>query len=156
MARNYYLRKRVMVTGGAGFLGSHLIDRLLKDGCDVLCVDNLFTGNKENIAHLRDQLHCIGQNRQCGQAEKVHLQQAHLFDGDHVEGGDDFVVLRLVQRNQISQRLRRNHHSSRMHAGVAGAVCRQRQATMRMRVHQHRDLRVHPGPDPEQPEGMRG
>jgi UDP-glucuronate decarboxylase len=54
MARDYYLRKRVMVTGGAGFLGSHLIDRLLERGCDVLCVDNLFTGSKDNIAHLRD------------------------------------------------------------------------------------------------------
>ena len=53
MARNYYLKKRVMVTGGAGFLGSHLIDRLLEQGCDVLCVDNLFTGAKDNVAHLR-------------------------------------------------------------------------------------------------------
>jgi UDP-glucuronate decarboxylase len=43
-----------MVTGGAGFLGSHLCDRLLDDGHDVLCVDNLFTGTKQNIAHLRD------------------------------------------------------------------------------------------------------
>ena len=42
-----------MVTGGAGFLGSHLIDRLLDKGHEVLCVDNLFTGSKENIAHLR-------------------------------------------------------------------------------------------------------
>ena len=42
-----------MVTGGAGFLGSHLIDRLLEKGHEVLCVDNLFTGSKENIAHLR-------------------------------------------------------------------------------------------------------
>src|SRR5947209_11770489 len=53
MARSYFQRKRVMVTGGAGFLGSHLIDRLLEQGCDVLCVDNLFTGAKDNIAHLR-------------------------------------------------------------------------------------------------------
>ena len=52
MARNYNMRKRVMVTGGAGFLGSHLIDRLLEKGCDVLCVDNLFTGSKDNIRHL--------------------------------------------------------------------------------------------------------
>jgi UDP-glucuronate decarboxylase len=52
MARNYNMRKRVMVTGGAGFLGSHLIDRLLAQGHDVLCVDNLFTGTKENISHL--------------------------------------------------------------------------------------------------------
>jgi UDP-glucuronate decarboxylase len=55
MARSYYLRKRVMVTGGAGFLGSHLIDRLLEKGCDVLCVDNLFTGSKENVAQHRDK-----------------------------------------------------------------------------------------------------
>ena len=54
MTRNYYLRKRVMVTGGAGFLGSHLVDRLLAKGHDVLCVDNLFTGSKGNIEHLRD------------------------------------------------------------------------------------------------------
>ena len=52
MARSYNMRKRVMVTGGAGFLGSHLADRLLEAGHEVLCVDNLFTGTKENIAHL--------------------------------------------------------------------------------------------------------
>ena len=44
--------KRVLVTGGAGFLGSHLCERLLAEGHDVLCVDNLFTGSKRNIAHL--------------------------------------------------------------------------------------------------------
>jgi len=43
---------RVMVTGGAGFLGSHLCDRLLAAGCEVLCVDNFFTGNRANVAHL--------------------------------------------------------------------------------------------------------
>jgi UDP-glucuronate decarboxylase len=44
--------KRILVTGGAGFLGSHLCDRLIKDGHDVLCVDNFFTGSKTNVAHL--------------------------------------------------------------------------------------------------------
>ncbi len=44
--------KRILVTGGAGFLGSHLCERLLADGHDVLCVDNYFTGRKDNIAHL--------------------------------------------------------------------------------------------------------
>ena len=43
---------RILVTGGAGFLGSHLSDRLIKDGHDVLCLDNFFTGSKRNIAHL--------------------------------------------------------------------------------------------------------
>jgi UDP-glucuronate decarboxylase len=46
------IRKRVLVTGGAGFVGSHLCERLLRDGNDVLCVDNYFTGRKDNIAHL--------------------------------------------------------------------------------------------------------
>ncbi|MBR5406845.1 MAG: SDR family oxidoreductase [Lachnospiraceae bacterium] len=47
-------KNRVLVTGGAGFLGSHLCDRLIKDGNDVICVDNLFTGSKDNIRHLLD------------------------------------------------------------------------------------------------------
>lgn len=46
------MMQRIMVTGGAGFLGSHLCERLLQEGNDVICVDNLFTGNKENIRHL--------------------------------------------------------------------------------------------------------
>ncbi|HEX4260515.1 MAG TPA: UDP-glucuronic acid decarboxylase family protein [Acetobacteraceae bacterium] len=46
--------KRVLVTGGAGFLGSHLCERLVAAGHDVLCVDNYFTGRKQNVAHLRD------------------------------------------------------------------------------------------------------
>ena len=50
--RNYEARQRVLVTGGAGFLGSHLIDRLLGRGDEVICVDNLFTGSKRNIEHL--------------------------------------------------------------------------------------------------------
>lgn len=52
MVRLYNSHKRVLVTGGAGFLGSHLIDRLLEQGHEVLCADNLFTGTKQNIEHL--------------------------------------------------------------------------------------------------------
>ena len=48
--RNYNLRKRVLVTGGAGFLGSHLCERLLADGNDVLCVDNFFTGTRDRAS----------------------------------------------------------------------------------------------------------
>ena len=52
--RLYESRKRILVTGGAGFLGSHLTDRLLDEGHEVLCVDNLFTGTKRNIDHLHN------------------------------------------------------------------------------------------------------
>jgi UDP-glucuronate decarboxylase len=52
--RHYDSVKRVMVTGGAGFLGSHLCERLLAEGNDVLCIDNYFTGRRANIAHLLD------------------------------------------------------------------------------------------------------
>lgn len=52
MARLYDSRKRILVTGGAGFIGSHLADRLLDQGHEVLCADNLFTGSKRNIDHL--------------------------------------------------------------------------------------------------------
>ena len=47
-----YSRRRVLVTGGAGFIGTHLCGRLLADGHDVLCVDNFFTGNKNNISQF--------------------------------------------------------------------------------------------------------
>jgi UDP-glucuronate decarboxylase len=47
-----HIQKRILVTGGAGFLGSHLCDRLVEEGHDVLCLDNLFTGAKRNISHL--------------------------------------------------------------------------------------------------------
>jgi UDP-glucuronate decarboxylase len=52
-----HLEKRVLVTGGAGFLGSHLCERLIKDGATVLCVDNFFTGARRNIEHLIEHKH---------------------------------------------------------------------------------------------------
>jgi UDP-glucuronate decarboxylase len=55
MTRLYDSRKRILVTGGAGFLGSSLVDRLLDMGHEVLCADNLFTGTKRNIDHLHGQ-----------------------------------------------------------------------------------------------------
>ena len=55
--RVYGTKKRVLVTGGSGFLGSHLCERLLNENCDVLCVDNFFTGTRANIAHLLPNPH---------------------------------------------------------------------------------------------------
>jgi UDP-glucuronate decarboxylase len=55
--QKYASRKRVMVTGGAGFIGSHLCERLLARGEDVLCVDNFFTGTKDNVSHLLPNPH---------------------------------------------------------------------------------------------------
>jgi UDP-glucuronate decarboxylase len=52
-----HLEKRVLITGGAGFLGSHLCERLLKDGSIILCVDNFFTGARRNVEHLLDHKH---------------------------------------------------------------------------------------------------
>ncbi len=51
------MRKRILVTGGAGFLGSHLCEKLLNNGNDILCVDNFYTGSRENILHLLDKPH---------------------------------------------------------------------------------------------------
>jgi len=55
--RTYNPRLRILVTGGAGFLGSHLIERLLARGDEVVCADNLFTGSKRNIEQLLDNPH---------------------------------------------------------------------------------------------------
>ena len=51
---NYSPRKRILITGGAGFLGSHLTEKLLREGNDVICADSLFTGTKDNIAPFMD------------------------------------------------------------------------------------------------------
>lgn len=55
--RNKFSRKKILVTGGAGFIGSHLCRRLLDMGADVICVDNLFTGSKDNILELMSNSH---------------------------------------------------------------------------------------------------
>jgi len=52
LRRNFDDMDRILVTGGAGFIGSHLCDRLIREGCDVICLDNYFTGNKDNVRHL--------------------------------------------------------------------------------------------------------
>ena len=48
--------KRILITGGAGFIGSHLCERLINEGHDVICLDNYFTGSKDNIRHLLEEV----------------------------------------------------------------------------------------------------
>ena len=57
MSRGCHTRKRIMVTGGAGFIGSHLCERLLAEGHDILCADNFYTGTRDNLLHLLDHPH---------------------------------------------------------------------------------------------------
>ena len=68
MPRQYGLRKRVMVTGGAGFLGSHLCERLLADGYDVLCVDNFYTGTQATTSRI-----CVGRPALRAAAPRRHV-----------------------------------------------------------------------------------
>ena len=49
------MKKRILVTGGTGFIGSHLCEKLLNEGNEVICVDNFFTGSKQNIIHLSNK-----------------------------------------------------------------------------------------------------
>ncbi|HKJ67703.1 MAG TPA: NAD-dependent epimerase/dehydratase family protein, partial [bacterium] len=48
------MRKKILITGGAGFLGSHLCEKLLNGNNEIICVDNFYTGRKENVSHLLD------------------------------------------------------------------------------------------------------
>ncbi len=57
MQRGCHTRKRILITGGAGFIGSHLCERLLAEGHDILCADNFYTGTRDNILHLLDHPH---------------------------------------------------------------------------------------------------
>jgi UDP-glucuronate decarboxylase len=68
---------RILVTGGAGFLGSHLCDRLISDGHDVVCLDNLFTGRKENIAHLLANPHFEFMRHDVVDPFKVEIDQIY-------------------------------------------------------------------------------
>ena len=83
---NYRLRKRILVTGGAGFLGSHLCERLLNEGHEVLCLDNFFTGRRDNIRHLE------GLAKRCG----TKIMHASAYSHPQVRCPD----ITLVKTNQ--------------------------------------------------------
>jgi UDP-glucuronate decarboxylase len=70
--------KRVLVTGGAGFLGSHLCERLIAEGNDVLCVDNYFTGRRDNILHLLDDPHFEAMRHDI--CEPLHVEVDEIYN----------------------------------------------------------------------------
>jgi len=73
------MRKRAVVTGGAGFLGSHLCERLLAEGYEVVCLDNFVTGTPDNVSHL------VGHH-------DFHLVRADVSEYVHVPGRVDYVL----------------------------------------------------------------
>jgi nucleoside-diphosphate-sugar epimerase len=87
------LRKRVLVTGGAGFLGSHLCERLLADGHDVLCVDNFYTGSKDNIEAMRARRDQHAGPCEAGRAHLQHLRPPHAPNDGRVVS--NFIVQAL-------------------------------------------------------------
>lgn len=70
-------RKRVLVTGGAGFLGSHLCERLLSDGAEVLCVDSFYSGARDNIRHLLDHPHFEGLRHDVSEPLMVEVDEIY-------------------------------------------------------------------------------
>ena len=76
------MRKRILVTGGCGFLGSHLCERLLEAGHDVLCVDNFFTGSKSNIEHLIGHLGYFNPTRFDSSAKTLFLATSNEAIGN--------------------------------------------------------------------------
>ena len=107
----------------------HAVRFKLEDAGGQARVEDLFVGHliveRQRLqvqllaARLLDQPQCSIDDGERGEPEEVHLQQAQLLHRLHVVGGNDFVVLGAMQRNQLGQRLRRNHHAGGMHTGVA-------------------------------------
>ena len=72
------LVKRILVTGGAGFLGSHLCERLVEQGHDVICLDNFFTSQKSNVAHLLERSNFELIRHDAGKIDRVGQRRAEL------------------------------------------------------------------------------
>src|SRR5689334_13300576 len=70
---------RVIVTGGAGFLGSHLVDKLIERGDEVLVIDNLITGDLKNLEHLKNNPHFTFQNLDVSQPFHLHFEPEEIY-----------------------------------------------------------------------------
>ena len=95
-----HIQNRILVTGGAGFLGSHLCERLLQDGANVICLDNFFTGSRLNIEHLLHNI--LGQEAAVISSRYFFLCQtlvgADILDRDgrlRRDGADQFEIVRF-------------------------------------------------------------
>ena len=97
---------RVVITGGAGFIGSHLCDALLGDGHEVICIDNLLTGSSDNIAHIRSQKFTF-----------VHYDVTNYL---YIEGPVDLVL--HFARARALERMRRYDEAARAYEHVAGSA----------------------------------
>ena len=105
-----YTGKRIMVTGGSGFIGSHLCERLLALGAEVLSVDNYFTGRRRNIAHLKSLFHFgIPEHRalrsyseadahSAGQFGDLSIEPRHLFGAARHSRDDQRKAQTLAER----------------------------------------------------------
>ena len=129
--------KRILVTGGAGFLGSFLCERLLAEGHEVLCVDNFFTGSRQNVAHL------LGQSSFRDHPARRHLPALCRGRRDlqsRLPGVADPLPARSGADDQ-DQRAWRDQHAGPRQAGATPGFCRHRRREV------YGDPEVHPQPE---------
>ena len=102
-----FLRKRVLVTGGSGFLGSHLCERLLQDGHEVICADNFYTGTRDNtLALLDNPRSCYDKGKRCAETlffdywrqHRLRIKVARIFNtyGPRMHPNDGRVVSNFI------------------------------------------------------------
>jgi nucleoside-diphosphate-sugar epimerase len=111
--------KRILVTGGAGFLGSHLCERLVARGEDVLCVDNYFTGRKDNIVHLLGEAHFEAMRHDVTHPLYVEVDEIYNLSPTPSAGSR---IAKPTRLRSPAQMIRRRRSSSTMCSASCSAV----------------------------------